>query len=187
MTLPSGHRIWNSSSGGLRPSSLPLAHRGSPLCWIFTSEGGGILFVCLKLECHSVGWYPFQLAGSGVTIRKLGELSICLKQNWHWHFQQQISPTQKRRDFLWMDIFKTWPGLIRAIIRISNISHATSHTQLICSNVIKKLWTFSVLEWRSRCGNKIVVCVVYNVYKIAWCGLQKCLCVYHHHSQFHVI
>ena len=30
MTLPSRHRIWNSSSVGLRPSTLPLGHWGSP-------------------------------------------------------------------------------------------------------------------------------------------------------------
>ena len=30
MTLSSKHRIRNSSPGGLRPSSLPLSHRGSP-------------------------------------------------------------------------------------------------------------------------------------------------------------
>ena len=31
MTLSSRHRIRNSSPGGLRPSTLPLGHRGSPL------------------------------------------------------------------------------------------------------------------------------------------------------------
>ena len=30
MTLPSRHRIRNSSSGGLMPSTLPLGHGGSP-------------------------------------------------------------------------------------------------------------------------------------------------------------
>ena len=36
--LPSNHRIRNSSSGGLRPSTLPLGHGGSPQYRIFTSE-----------------------------------------------------------------------------------------------------------------------------------------------------
>ena len=31
MTLPSRQRIRNSSSGGLRPSTLPLGHGGSPI------------------------------------------------------------------------------------------------------------------------------------------------------------
>ena len=30
MTLPSRHRIRNSSPGGLRPSTLPFGHGGSP-------------------------------------------------------------------------------------------------------------------------------------------------------------
>ena len=40
MTLSSRHRIRNSSPGGLRPSTLPLGHAGSPQYWIFTSEWG---------------------------------------------------------------------------------------------------------------------------------------------------
>ena len=39
-TLPSRHRIRNSSPGGLRPSTLPLGHGGSSQYWIFTSERG---------------------------------------------------------------------------------------------------------------------------------------------------
>ena len=31
MTLSSRHRIRNSSPGGLRPSTLPLGHGGSPV------------------------------------------------------------------------------------------------------------------------------------------------------------
>ena len=38
MTLPFRHMIRNSSSGGLRPSTLPLGRGGSPQYWIFTSE-----------------------------------------------------------------------------------------------------------------------------------------------------
>ena len=34
MTLSSRHRIRNSSPGGLRPSTLPLGHGGSPQYWI---------------------------------------------------------------------------------------------------------------------------------------------------------
>ena len=46
MTLPSRHMIRNSNPGGLRPSSLPLGHGGSPHYWIFTNEQGrNILFL----------------------------------------------------------------------------------------------------------------------------------------------
>ena len=34
MALPSRHRIWNSSPGGLRLSTLALGHGGSPQFWI---------------------------------------------------------------------------------------------------------------------------------------------------------
>ena len=45
MTLSSRHRIRSSSPGGLRPSSLPLGHGGSPQYWIITSEQGGNIFL----------------------------------------------------------------------------------------------------------------------------------------------
>ena len=46
MTLPSRHRLRNSSPGGLRPSTLPLGHGGSPQYWIFTIDRGrNILFL----------------------------------------------------------------------------------------------------------------------------------------------
>ena len=34
MTLSSRHRIRNLSPGGLRPSTLPLGHGGSPQYWL---------------------------------------------------------------------------------------------------------------------------------------------------------
>ena len=47
MTPPSGHRIRNSSLGGLRPSTLHLGHGGSSQYSIFKSERGKY-FVSLK-------------------------------------------------------------------------------------------------------------------------------------------
>ena len=35
MTLSSRHRIRNSGPGGLRPSTLPLGHGGSPQYWVW--------------------------------------------------------------------------------------------------------------------------------------------------------
>ena len=37
--MSSRHRIWNSSPGGLSPSTLPLGHRGSPQYWLYTWMG----------------------------------------------------------------------------------------------------------------------------------------------------
>ena len=39
MTLFSRHRIRNSSPGGLRPSTLPLGHGGSPQYWLSHVDG----------------------------------------------------------------------------------------------------------------------------------------------------
>ena len=40
MTLSSRHRIRNSSPGGLRPSTLPFGHGGSPQYWLLHVDGG---------------------------------------------------------------------------------------------------------------------------------------------------
>ena len=39
MTLSSRHRIRNSSPGGLRPSTLPLGHGGSPQYYLSHVDG----------------------------------------------------------------------------------------------------------------------------------------------------
>ena len=49
MTLSSRHRIRNSSPGGLRPSTLPIGHGGSPQYWVLHVDGGGgNIFVSFK-------------------------------------------------------------------------------------------------------------------------------------------
>ena len=50
MTLPSRHRILNSNPGGLRPSTQPLAHGGSPQYCVLRVDGEGIfLFLSSQL------------------------------------------------------------------------------------------------------------------------------------------
>ena len=48
MTLSSRHRIRNSNPGGLRPSTLPLGHGGSPQYWLSHVDGEETFFVSLK-------------------------------------------------------------------------------------------------------------------------------------------
>ena len=48
MTLSSRHRIRNSSPGGLRPSTLPLGHGGSPKYWLSHVDGEETFFVSFK-------------------------------------------------------------------------------------------------------------------------------------------
>ena len=48
MTLSSRHRIRNSNHGGLRPSTLPLGHGGSPQYWLSHVDGEETFFVFFK-------------------------------------------------------------------------------------------------------------------------------------------
>ena len=48
MTLSSRHRIRNSNPGGLRPSTLPLGHGGSPQYWLSHVDGKETFFVSFK-------------------------------------------------------------------------------------------------------------------------------------------
>ena len=48
MTLSSRHKIRNSSPGGLRPSTLPLGHGGSPQYWLSHVDGEETFFVSSK-------------------------------------------------------------------------------------------------------------------------------------------
>ena len=53
MTLSSRHRIRNSSPGGLRPSTLPLGHGGSPQYHLSHVDGEEtILFLSNRRRLH---------------------------------------------------------------------------------------------------------------------------------------
>ena len=76
MTLPSRHRILNSRTCGLRPSTLPLGHAGSAQYWIFTN---------LRVSGEKT-FYFFETSGpeGGVRIRDLrfskqAALTTCTK------------------------------------------------------------------------------------------------------------
>ena len=51
------HFPWNSDSGGLRPSTLPLRHRGSPQYSIFANERGRNILFLWNLKAR-VGFDP---------------------------------------------------------------------------------------------------------------------------------
>ena len=55
MTLSSRHRIRNSSPGGLRPSTLPLGHGGSPQYWLSHVDGEET-FLFLSTEPRTLAW-----------------------------------------------------------------------------------------------------------------------------------
>ena len=61
MTLSSRHMIRNSSPGGLRPSTLPLGHGGSPQYWLSHVDGEETFSVSFKLprpgtEPRTLAW-----------------------------------------------------------------------------------------------------------------------------------
>ena len=60
VTLPSRHRIQNLGPRGLRPSTLPLGHRGSPQHWMWEWIGKK-QFVSLKIE--------YQIGGRTCNLR----------------------------------------------------------------------------------------------------------------------
>ena len=71
MTLSSRHRIRNSSPGGLRPSTLPLGHGGSPQYWLSHVDGEETFFVYFKPP--RPGTEPLTLAWkAAVLITTLG-------------------------------------------------------------------------------------------------------------------
>ena len=88
MTLPSRHRIWNSNPGGLRTSTLPLGHEGSPQYWVLRVDGDEtFLFLANRrdrgtnpeLYVYRLRQTPITpaLAGSSLTIVKLRQSLSC--------------------------------------------------------------------------------------------------------------
>ena len=53
MTLPYRHIIRNSGTGGLRLSTLPLVHAGSPQYLTFMSERGRNILFLLNLSARA--------------------------------------------------------------------------------------------------------------------------------------
>ena len=66
MTLSSRHRIRNSSPGGLRPSTQPLGHGGSPQYTSLTRGWGRNIFVSYKLP--RLGTEPQTLAWKAAVL-----------------------------------------------------------------------------------------------------------------------
>ena len=79
MILSSRHRIRSSSPGGLRPSTLPLGHGGSPQYWLSHVDGEETIFVSFKPP--SPGTEPRTLAWkAAVLTTTLGPRPDCIEQ-----------------------------------------------------------------------------------------------------------
>ena len=89
MTLSSRHRIRNSSPGGLRPSTLPLGHGGSPQYWLSHVDGEETFFVSFKpprpgTEPRTLAWQAAVLTTTPAQISSkiLSTGHMTLYQRW---------------------------------------------------------------------------------------------------------
>ena len=83
MTLSSRHRIRNSSPGGLRPSTLPLGHGGSPQYWLSHVDGEETFFVSFKpprlgTEPRTLAWKAAVLT---TTLGPPSRMSLNIRSN----------------------------------------------------------------------------------------------------------
>ena len=99
MTLSSRHRIRKSSPGGLRPSTLPLGHGGSPQYWLSHVDGEETFFVSFKpprpgTEPQTLAWKAAVLTttlgppptGPGEPHEKilLYQIELLISPDLHW-------------------------------------------------------------------------------------------------------
>ena len=108
MTLSSRHRIRNSSPGGLRPSTLPLGHGGSPQYWLSHVDGEETFFVSFKPP--RPGTEPRTLARkAAVLTTTLGPPPYTNTKN--WKESNSHSPTKSQK--YWRLLSKS--GLLRRL------------------------------------------------------------------------
>ena len=82
MTLSCRHRIRNSSPGGLRPSTLPLGHGGSPQYWLSHVDGEETFFVSFKPP--SPGTEPRTLAWNAAVLTTTLGPPPYFESKWKW-------------------------------------------------------------------------------------------------------
>ena len=68
MTLSSRHRIRNSSPGGLRPSTLPVGHGGSPQYWVLHVDGEETFLARLLILIKKGGLLQLKFGVVGVGV-----------------------------------------------------------------------------------------------------------------------
>ena len=136
MTLSSRHRIRNSSPGGLRPSTLPLGHGGSPQYWLSHVDGEETFFVSFKLprpgtEPRTLAWKaavltttlgppPFRVHKTNLQLIKASQ-----RQSPASLFLFKISPT-------WSCVSLLWPTTISSGWKILIfVEFGTKHLQIL--------------------------------------------------------
>ena len=116
VTLSSRHRIRNSSPGGLRTSTLPLCHGGSPQYWLSHVDGEETFFVSFKpprpgTEPRTLAWMAAMLT----TTLGLPSAHWARRTSWGWwdDWDDTVLQTQDSK-------FESWR---------SEAEHATSRSR----------------------------------------------------------
>ena len=124
MTLSSRHRIWNSSPGGLRPSTLPLGHGGSPQYWLSHVDGEETFFVSFKPprpgnEPRTLAWKAAVLTTTlGPPPKNVSQCHPFFKEDYvilkgmpraliYTYSPPPLPPPP--RDAFWVNEYKTYP------------------------------------------------------------------------------
>ena len=123
MTLSSRHRIRNSSPGGLRPSTLPLGHGGSPQYWLSHVDGEETFFVSFKTPRQ--GTEPRTLAWkAAVLTTTLGPLPKIRKQEFrlyiYRYWQMRSTKIKKKLLQFYMDMFTSCMVILRSQNKITD-------------------------------------------------------------------
>ena len=71
MTLPSRHRIRNSNPGGLKSSTLPLGHGGSPQYWVLRVDGEETFFCFFQAAETGKRAPNSSVKGSGANLLRM--------------------------------------------------------------------------------------------------------------------
>ena len=121
MTLSSRHRIRNSSPDGLRPSTLPLGHGGSPQYWVLHVDGEETFLFLQTAETGNRT--PNSGVKGGHYPRAPSHLSLVIKPYKFWRVQNGSNCLQVMR------LTSTALWLCRAVcvFHISNALTLKSH------------------------------------------------------------
>ena len=139
MTLSSKHRIRNSSPGGLRPSTLPLGHGGSPQYWLPHVDGEETFF-CFFQTAETGNRTP----NSGVKGSGANHYPRAPAQLWKTWYVYRLCSSQP----------ETPSGEIRQI----------THLALICIMYVIQCWVNvgpSSTTSTQHCIIQIQLCTIY--------------------------
>ena len=159
MTLSSRHRIRNSSPGGLRPSTLPLGHGGSPQYWLSHVGGEETFFVSFKPP--SPGTEPRTLAWkAAVLTTTLGPPPVFTTTKYTHRCCSRQPPCEVRPDKLIMGLHRVASFMTSFLERWPSIQIFT----VLYHNLMDK-WSVVKLDNYHLLWNNILHQIVWEIIK----------------------